>query len=64
MDDRCVRLNPVRFLAGMLVGSVVASREVSPMCSSRGIPEPFGNAWTAQVRRRHAISATAGTDRG
>jgi hypothetical protein len=45
MDE--VRLNPVRFLAGMpetSIGSpsLVASRETSP----------------------HAISATAGTDRG
>ena len=40
------------------------SREMSPMCRSRGIPEPFGNAWTAKVRCRHASSATEGTDRG
>ena len=44
--------------------SLVASREMSPMCRSRGIPEPFGDAGTAKVRCRHAISATAGTDRG
>jgi hypothetical protein len=43
--------------------SLVASREMSPMCRSGGIPEPFGNAWMAKVRCRHAISATAGTDR-
>jgi hypothetical protein len=40
------------------------SREMSPMCRLHGIPEPFGNAWTAKVRRRDAISATEGTDRG
>jgi len=28
------------------------------------MPEPLGNAWRAKVRCRHAISATAGTDRG
>jgi hypothetical protein len=44
--------------------SLVASREMSPMCRSRGISESSGDAWTAKVRYRHAISATAGTDRG
>jgi hypothetical protein len=34
------------------------------MCRSRGNPEPFGNAWTAKARCRHAVLATAGTDRG
>jgi hypothetical protein len=34
------------------------------MCRSRGIPEPFRNAWTVTVSCRHAISATAGTGRG
>ena len=39
-------------------------RERCLLCRSRGIPGPFGNAWTAKVRCRHAISATEGTDRG
>jgi hypothetical protein len=35
-----------------------------PLCRSRAIREPFGDAWTAEVRCRHALSAPEGTDRG
>ena len=37
-------------------------RERCLLCRSRGIPGPFGIAWTAKGRCRHAISATEGTD--
>jgi hypothetical protein len=42
MDE--VRLNPVRFLAGMLVASIGLAAAAPPMCRSLGIPEPFRNA--------------------